>query len=350
VAEQYFKEMCSPLNANASKDAVEAAGPQGTLWIYSGTATTTTATGLGSGYNADTGDVQPAVGIAWEKRNRAKSRKGNKLTDAGASGQYPRYAWAWLLNRRIFYNNGELTGDVADVFVAPGYMSRLLTINTNTLADWSTLYRAYNTLADMPNVGTSTGMHVYPGRLPAFTEPYESPRPDLVATWGQNTANGSALIMSDTPRGAVADYPLVLTSIRCVEHFQGGPITRNNPWNVDCEPEPWIELNSVDAIKYGIADGDYVNVITARGNSTTGQEAISGTLVTSGWAKGFKARVGVGTLSNQRVAPGVVAIPWHWGERGLGKGSRANDLCIDSWDANTRIPEYKACLCKIEKA
>jgi anaerobic selenocysteine-containing dehydrogenase len=72
--------------------------------------------------------------------------------------------------------------------------------------------------------------------------------------------------------------------------------------------------------------------------------------VTSGWAKGFKARVGVGTLSNQRVAPGVVAIPWHWGERGLGKGSRANDLCIDSWDANTRIPEYKACLCKIEKA
>ena len=50
------------------------------------------------------------------------------------------------------------------------------------------------------------------------------------------------------------------------------------------------------------------------------------------------------------VAPGVVAIPWHWGERGLGTGSRANDLCIDSWDANTRIPEFKACLCKIEKA
>ena len=50
------------------------------------------------------------------------------------------------------------------------------------------------------------------------------------------------------------------------------------------------------------------------------------------------------------LRPGVVAIPWHWGERGLSKGSRANDLCIDAWDANTMIPEYKACLCKIEKA
>ena len=56
----------------------------------------------------------------------------------------------------------------------------------------------------------------------------------------------------------------MLTTIRCVEHFQGGPITRNNPWNVEVEPEPWIEINSVDALKYGIKDGDWVNVITAR--------------------------------------------------------------------------------------
>jgi len=45
----------------------------------------------------------------------------------------------------------------------------------------------------------------------------------------------------------------------------------------------------------------------------------------------------------------VVAIPWHWGEKGLSTGSRANDMCIDAGDANTVIPEYKACLCRIEK-
>jgi anaerobic selenocysteine-containing dehydrogenase len=93
--------------------------------------------------------------------------------------------------------------------------------------------------------------------------------------------------------------------------------------------------------------------VTARGDSTTTQEAISPNsavpLAVHGghWARGFKARVGVGMDSNQRVARGVVAIPWHWGDKGLATGSRANDLCIDAWDANTWIPEYKACLCRI---
>ncbi|MCL4079383.1 molybdopterin-dependent oxidoreductase [Coriobacteriia bacterium Es71-Z0120] len=331
VAENIFKEMASPLDA--------ASGPAGTLWIYSGN-------GSASGYNTNTDDVQPSVGAGWGKANRAKSRNGDL---AGTSLQYPRYGWAWLLNRRIFYNNGELSGDVADVFVAPGYLARLFVNNTNLLADWSGLYRKYSTLADTPDTGIGDP-HILPGRFPAYTEPYESPRPDLVARWGKNTANGSSLLSTvgvTTPVGTVDQYPLVLTTIRCVEHFQGGPITRNNPWNVEMEPEPWIELNSVDALKYGIKDGDYVNVITARSNSTGDEE---GRTTVSGWAKGFKARVGVGTLANQRVAPGVVAIPWHWGDRGLGTGSRANDLCIDSWDANTKIPEYKVCLCRIEKA
>jgi formate dehydrogenase major subunit len=336
VAEQIFKELASPLDGNNGDSTANA----GTLWIYSGN-------GVASAYNTDTGDVQPDnIGAAWGKANRAKSRNGDL---AGASLQYPRYGWAWLLNRRIFYNNGELSGDVLDVFVAPGYLARLFVLNTNTLADWSALYRAYNTLADVPDTGIGNP-HILPGRFPAYTEPYESPRPDLVARWGKNTASGSSLLSTvgvSTSVGTVDQYPLVLTTIRCVEHFQGGPITRNNPWNVEMEPEPWIEINSVDALKYGIKDGDYVNVITARSNSTTNEESRT---TVSGWAKGFKARVGVGTLANQRVAPGVVAIPWHWGDRGLSTGSRANDLCIDAWDANTRIPEYKVCLCRIEKA
>jgi len=117
--------------------------------------------------------------------------------------------------------------------------------------------------------------------------------------------------------------------------------------DVEQEPEPWIEINSADAIALGISDGDRVNVITARGNSTTSQQAI--TDGAAGFAQGFIARVGSGLQANQRVARGVVAIPWHWGDRGLSTGSRANDLCIDAGDANTYIPESKACLCKIEK-
>ena len=372
VAEQIFKEMCSPLDGYVGTGAATGfvGGHKGTMWIYSGVNAT-----QGGAYNPDQlGNVHPpafeldAAGavtttpITWGIANRAKVRMGEPKYAAQAL-QYPRYGWAWLLNRRVLYNNAELPGDVGDVFVAPGYLARLFTIaGSNTLADWSWLYRAYNQFADMPDAGLGTN-HVYPGRFPAFTEPYESPhdgktvgKANYVATWGRNTINGAAgsCIISDSLRGESDLYPLVLTTIRCVEHFQGGPITRNNPWNVEAEPEPWIELNSVDAIKYGIKDGDWVNVTTARGNSTDVQVARTIhdplSLLDAGvWAKGFRARVGVGTLANQRVAPGVVAIPWHWGDRGLGTGSRANDLCIDAFDANTRIPEFKACLCKIQK-
>ena len=73
------------------------------------------------------------------------------------------------------------------------------------------------------------------------------------------------------------------------------------------------------------------------------------TVIPANYGNGFRARVGSGLTANQKVGAGVVAIPWHWGEKGLSTGSRANDLCIDAGDANTMIPEYKACLCRIEK-
>ena len=346
VAEKIHIEICRPLADTATSG--------GTMWIYSGA-------GNAAGYYATLGlDVQPAAGgNTWLTKARAKSRNNTYTGTAGTTGanNYPRWGWAWLLNRRVFYNNSEVAGDVADVFVAPGVVCGLFTIKSTgaQLADWSLLYRKYKTFADAPSVATgphyiSAGKTLM-GRFPGHTEPYESPREDVVALYGHNMAGTGRLIVEGTDGtaiGAVADYPLVLTSIRCVEHFQGGPITRNNSWNVEAEPVPWVEINSVDARKYNIADGDWVNVITARSNSGSEQEGRSPNSG-SGWARGFKARVGVGLQSNQRVAAGVVAIPWHWGDKGLGTGSRANDLCIDAWDANTTIPEYKACLCKIQK-
>jgi formate dehydrogenase major subunit len=332
------------------------------MWIYSGA-------GNAAGYFGTLLlDVQPAAnGNTWLTKLRAKSRLNTYTGTAGNTGanNYPRWGWAWLFNRRVFYNNGEVAGDVADVFVQPGTVASLFTVNkTSTLlADWSLTYRKYKTFKDQPSVASGphyvTGV-LLSGRFPGHTEPTESPREDLVTTWGHNTSAGSALYWTGanpTVPGVVANFPLVLTSIRCVEHFQGGPTTRNNSWNVEAEPVPWIEINSFDARSAvpPINDGDWVQVETARGNSTSTQEAISPNSVVpvdvhdGHWARGFKARVGVGMDSNQRVGRGVVAIPWHWGDKGLSTGSRANDLCIDAWDANTTIPEYKACLCKISK-
>ncbi len=348
ITEQIFREMCTPTT--------------GTSWLYTGAYSTTRTT------NKHTGQID------WETANRAKSRN---TADPNSTLAYPGWGYSWLVNRRVFYNNSDIPGDVGDFFMGPDSCSRLF-VCTNTGAgmvpgasgtplNYSRWYRFYHRLADKPDVVLPATVNAasphfvsagvtYVGRFPGHTEPYETPRADLATKWGRNTKGGAQwdLVKADTNVAAAgrshspASFPFVLTTIRCVEHFQGGPITRNNAWNVEAEPEPWIELNSLDASAKGIVDGDWVNVITARSNSTTDQQGR--TYAAPGFAKGFRARVGVGLQTNQRVAKGVVAIPWHWGDRGLSTGSRANDLCIDAGDANTMIPEYKACLCNIEKA
>jgi formate dehydrogenase major subunit len=326
VAEMTYREMTAPTAVG------------GTLWIYTGayndTATWTT-------------DQRHTGNPNWEVKNRAKSRN---RADAQGVLAFGSWGYSWLVNRRVLYNNAEVPGDIADFFMGPDSCSRFFVSTSTAVLNYSRWYRTIHRLADRPDVvlagdtssphyaGTSVSLA---GRFPGHVEPYESPRPDVVAKWGYNTKGTAAgdLLMAGTPRGTNAQYPLVLTTIRCVEHFQGGPITRNNPYNHEAEPVPWVEINSTDARAAGIKDGDWVRIVTARNEG--------GDLANYG--QGFKARVGSGLQTNQRTAAGVVAIPWHWGEKGLSTGSRANDLTIDAMDANTTIPEYKACLCRLEK-
>lgn len=326
------------------KQMNDAVANGGTMWIYGGAYNAT--------YKNSKGESQPY---------RAKSRDNNDMT---GNLLYPDWGFAWLANRRVFYNNGEIIGDVADGFQGPDQCSRLF-VSTNTATiDYSKNYRTIHTLADKPDTNAASGQrHFLSGRFPGHTEPYETPRTDVAAVWGRNTKGGTKfnLVKDDTKvagRGyvagvngkpvtdpAVSEFPFILTTIRCVEHFQGGPITRNNAWNVEIEPEPWVEINSLDAIRLGIKNGQWVDVVTARSNSVDDENARTKDGLV--FSKGFRARVGVGVQANQRVAPGVVAVPWHWGDRGLATGARANDLCIDAVDANSAIPEYKACLCNL---
>ncbi|MFA5843831.1 MAG: molybdopterin-dependent oxidoreductase [Coriobacteriia bacterium] len=361
VAQNVYKEMCSPLAptfAGATDEGALTAGS--TVWIYYEAYNTSL---TGSQYEAANGYTGPAFAwSAWTKNVKARNRDAT----TGPSLTYNRWGWAWLKNRRVFYNNAEVHWDVADNFVNAGYLGRLFLNDWTGPVEWTGkwTYREFKKLSDKPSVSYGSGIHEFARIFPAHTEPYETPRDDLALVWGKNTTGGTPTLdllsttHATTPTGSVATgYPLVLTTIRCVEHFQGGPVTRNNPFNVEAEPEPWVEINSVDARRFNIVDGDMVNVITARSNSTSNQNTrtnregstASDPCTADTFAAGFKARVGVGLASNQRVAQGVVAIPWHWGDRGLSQGSRANDLCIDAMDANTKIPEYKACLCRIEK-
>jgi len=302
----------------------------------------------------------------WAVMNRAKSR--DNFNNSGIL-MFSGWGYSWLVNRRVFYNNSDVPGDVADFFMTPDSCSKLF-VSTNTgNLNYSRWYRTIHRLADRPDLvlaGTTASPHFvanpavpggkisYAGRFPGHCEPYETNKPAFLATWGRNTKGGAAydLVPTDTSVAGrdvpASTYPLVLTTIRCVEHFQGGPITRNNWFNVELEPEPWIELNSTDARAAGIVNGDYVKIVTARTEGFANKE-IGSTFPAAVYGSGFRARVGSGLATGQKVGAGVVAIPWHWGEVGLSSGSRANDLCIDAGDANTMIPESKACLCRIEK-
>ncbi|MDF1541811.1 MAG: molybdopterin-dependent oxidoreductase [Anaerosomatales bacterium] len=330
----------------------------GTMWLY--------LDGYQEDYTSRKHGAAPggAAQDDWKVFNRSKNRDSS---DPNGTLAYPGWGFSWLVNRRVLYNNGDVPGDNGDGYQGPDKAARLFVCKQpNTIGYANNNWRLVHGLSDRPDVivaadASSAEHSVYSGRFPAHVEPYETPREDLAEKWGRNTkgtakwdlihGQATKVATNDASYNAVnrvsADsFPFVLTTIRCVEHFQGGPITRNNPWNVEAEPTPWIEINSVDAAAKGITTGDMVDVITARSNSTSDQE---GRTVGAPFAEGFIARVGVGAEDNQRVGVGVVAIPWHWGDRGLSTGSRANDLCIDSMDANTTIPEYKACLCDIRK-
>ncbi|MEI8081691.1 MAG: molybdopterin dinucleotide binding domain-containing protein, partial [Actinomycetes bacterium] len=355
VAELIYREICLP----------SASG--GTNWIYTG-AYNNSLTETVPGTPNWTTDNKASGQSPWTVMNRSKSRN---RTDDGGVLAYHGWGYAWLVNRRVLYNNSEVLGDVADTFQGCDSAARLFVSTNGAVLNYAKGYRKVHVLLDKPSPVLATnyasphyaGTNVsLAGRFPAHTEPYETPRQDLLAntSWGRNAkatawdlvktstrvagrgfTTGGGNPVTDPPASA---FPLALTTVRCVEHFQGGPITRNNWWNVELEPEPWIEINSADARTYGINNDDMVRVVTARMVNDAGA-----TVIPASYGSGFRARVGVGLPVNQKTAAGVVAIPWHWGEKGLSTGSRANDLTIDAGDANSVIPEYKACLCRIEK-
>lgn len=350
-------------------------------------------------------DFTPRGYYSWHAADGiiAKSRSPY---DPFGNSVYPRFSFGWLVNRRVFYNynkcatndpgrekNNALTGngsrwtpgyctycedtcpyrpagdgtcpvpmDARDLIVASDNRGRLFVhysgdagvpspvpVDISGAASTAVFrYRAYNKLAE-PG-----------GQCPKHWEPWETPydgnsvnpitgitRSNYKGTYG---TVGDDPVGYAVPVGSSADYPLILTTFRFTEHFQGGPTTRNIDWLVELKPEPVIEMNFYDAVNWGtyvsgqpIKSGDRVYLMSARTAAEVGP---------------FTAVVGSGIEITQPVGQGVVAIPWHWGRkvinqtadtRTYSEGASANDLCIDKLDKNTKMQETKACLVKIAR-
>ncbi|HYC30097.1 MAG TPA: molybdopterin oxidoreductase family protein, partial [Chitinophagaceae bacterium] len=113
------------------------------------------------------------------------------------------------------------------------------------------------------------------------------------------------------------DYPLMLTTGRLVYHFHTRTKTGRSKELNSAAPDAYVQLSLEDAEKYGIQEGDMVEVSSRRGKVT---EA---------------AKIG-------GIIPGHVFIPFHYGYWDNDERSRAaNELTITEWDPVSKQPHYK---------
>src|SRR3954453_14808249 len=150
----------------------------------------------------------------------------------------------------------------------------------------------------------------------------DKPGNEIVFGSGFPTASGRAKLVPATiippAEEPDADYPLVLTTGRQLEHWHTGAMTRRASVLDEIEPEAVASLAPVELRRLGITAGDQIRVITRRGMIE------------------LKAR------SDSAVAPGQVFIPFCYAE------AAANVLTNPQLDPIGKIPEYKFCAAKVE--
>jgi formate dehydrogenase major subunit len=172
------------------------------------------------------------------------------------------------------------------------------------------------------------------GPLPAHYEPLESPiRNPVYAQQTNPVAERRA--RADNPWAASPDpeFPHVLTTYRLTEHHTAGGMSRTLSRLAELQPALFCELSPELAAEIGIANGDVIRIATARG------------------------RIHARALVTRRLLPLVIgartvhqiALPWHFGNRGLVTGDVANDLIAMSEEPNVKIMESKALTCRVER-
>ena len=150
----------------------------------------------------------------------------------------------------------------------------------------------------------------------------DQPGNEIIFSQSFPTASGRAKIVpteiSPPDELPDADYPLVLTTGRLLEHWHTGSMTRRASKLDHLEPEAVAGLNPREMERLGIAPGQRITVATRRGMVA------------------LKAR------ADRDVAEGMVFIPFAFAE------APANMLTNPQLDPMGKIPEFKFCACRIE--
>jgi formate dehydrogenase alpha subunit len=115
-------------------------------------------------------------------------------------------------------------------------------------------------------------------------------------------------------------YPLLLTTGRILYHFHTGTMSRRVGGLDAIRPDGFVEIHPRDAAALKLSHGDLARVTSRRGTVT--------------------AR----TVVTERSRPGTVFMTFHYRE------APANILTNDALDPVAKIPEFKVCAVKVEKA
>ncbi len=187
----------------------------------------------------------------------------------------------------------------------------------------------------------------FPDRVPIHREPLYTPDRELAAKY-PTYEDRKRFYRLPTRYGSIQaqdfskDFPIIFTSGRLVEYEGGGEESRSNPWLAELQQEMFVEINPKDANDNGIKDEQMVWIETPEG-----------------------AKIKVKAMITQRVAPGVVFTPFHFGGHYQGKdlldkypegtepyvrGEACNTAFTYGYDSVTQMQESKVSLCRLSIA
>jgi formate dehydrogenase major subunit len=284
------------------------------------------------------------------------ARRGKN--DPTGLGLYPEWSWAWPVNRRIIYNRASVDPQ------GKPWDPKRAAIKWDSVKEDPASKKPGVWVGDVPDgpappmatekgklpfimmatgVGGIFGPGLADGPLPEHYESLECPLEENLLSKQRINPVVSLKIQQelgvDLAKYYSCDvrYPLVATTYRVSEHWQTGVMTRHQPWQLEMQPQMFVEMSKELASEKGIRNGEKVTVFSARG------EIWAIAIVTDRF-RPFKI---AGSTVHQ------VGLPWHFGwqypEDGSG-GDSSNILTPFIGDANTMIPESKAFMVNVKKA
>ncbi|MBA4358960.1 MAG: formate dehydrogenase, partial [Desulfovibrio sp.] len=279
-------------------------------------------------------------GYTEAEGNLAKRRDLTQTPMQAKINLYPKFAWAWPVNRRVLYNRAsvDLTGkpynpDKAVIAWEGGkWVGDVPDGPAKPMAEGG----PYPFIMCTEGHGQLFGIGRVDGPMPEHYEPAETPLAKNPFS-GQMSNPCMKQTYSDLDKlcaNADPKYPYVLTTYCLTEHWCSGSETRNGPALLEAEPQQYIEMSPQLAAEKGIKNGDVVDVESIRGKV----QAVA--MVT----------VRIKPLQVMGKTVHLVGMPFCFGWTKPKCGDAVNRLTASVGDPNTTIPEYKASLVNLKKA